>query len=118
MKRDPELERAILFALEKNPDRDLSTLEGYDEVTIGHHVWLMGNEGLLVVANTGVLDDPEPMAIAMHLTSTGHAAIRALHADTRWVRLKTTVLIRVAWMVAAAVLAALTAQVVAHLWRS
>ena len=96
MQRDNDLVRALLFAIEKaefssrlaNP-----VVEGYDEATVDHHVYLLWQAGLVEALEDQVMR-PGPYlrrAHALGLTWQGHDAIELLRNDTIWEKTKATV---------------------------
>ena len=89
MKRDMDLVRKILFALEEHPHGyppDKLNIEGYDEETIGYHVLLMIEAGLLEGREDNVLgiDRNSPSAIPERLTWLGHDFLDASRDPSRW----------------------------------
>jgi hypothetical protein len=94
MKRDMELVRAILIAMEAHPTGyappDLS-IPGYDETEVGYHVHLM-HEGELVTAFEAAPFGAEtPVAIPLTITWKGHEFLDAVRNDTVWAKVKTIV---------------------------
>ena len=95
MKRDDDLVRKLLFAIETaeftshvaNP-----VIEGYDEETVDHHVYLMWQEGLVEAIDANTLSSgPHKRAAARALTWKGHDAVAVLRDDTVWAKTKATV---------------------------
>ena len=95
MKRDMELVRQLLFAIEtheftsrlQNPP-----IEGYDEQTVDHHVFLMWEAGLVEAINTDhQMSGPHRRAAARRLTWAGHDALEVLRNDTIWAKTKAVV---------------------------
>lgn len=87
MKRDMDLVRRILLALEQHESgfapRDLK-VEGYTEEQIGYHVYIMMEGELLKGANTTVRGSNSPEAMASCLTWSGHEFLDAAREDGRW----------------------------------
>ena len=91
MKRDPELVRAILLAMEAAPHGyapEPFTIPGYDQETIGHHVWLMHQGGLVTAAVITAQQDPSPTALPEAITWKGHEFLDAVRNDTVWRKVK------------------------------
>jgi hypothetical protein len=95
VKRDMELVRKLLFAIEthkfssrlENPP-----IEGYDEQTIDHHVFLMWEAGLVEAIDTNTMQSgPHKRAAARRLTWKGHDALDVLRSDTVWSKTKAVV---------------------------
>ena len=92
MKRDMDLVRKLLFAIEthefssrlENPP-----VEGYDEATIDHHVFLMKEAGLVEALSIDTQQSgPHRRAAARRLTWKGHDALDVLRSDTVWAKTK------------------------------
>ena len=92
MKRDMELVRQILVQIEEHEHgmapRSL-TIDGYTQEQIGYHVHLMGQAGLLKVADVSHFGSTSPEAIATRMTWAGHEFLDAARSDTVWQRAKT-----------------------------
>ncbi|MBA4104464.1 MAG: hypothetical protein C0485_01810 [Pirellula sp.] len=85
MKRDMELIRTILLAVESyEPDDDPLTFDGYSEEQVGFHCYLLGEAGLAEVMDATSLGDPTPMAEIRHLTWQGYEFLDAARDDTVW----------------------------------
>ena len=67
--------------------RNLS-IDGYTQEQIGYHVHLMGQAGLLKVADATHFGSTSPEAIASRMTWAGHAVLDAARSDTIWNRAK------------------------------
>lgn len=94
MKRNLELVRAILLAMEAAPHGfapEPFTVTGYDQETIGHHVWLMAQGGLLTAADVTAQQDASPTALPGAITWDGHEFLDAVRNDTVWRKLKAQV---------------------------
>jgi hypothetical protein len=87
MKREMDLVRKIIFALEERPSgfapSDL-TITGYIEEQIGYHVHLMIQAGLLEGADATTSEDKSPQAMATCLTWAGHEFADAARDESRW----------------------------------
>ena len=87
MKRDMDLVRKILLALEEyehgNAPDELN-IEGYSEEQIGYHVHLMNKAGLLRAVDITVSGSASPQAIPSGLTWEGHDFLEAAREPSRW----------------------------------
>lgn len=75
MKRDMNLVRSILFLLEEHPHGfppDEVKIDGYDDETIGYHILIMMEAGLIHGFESTTLGSDSPSAIATRLTWFGH----------------------------------------------
>jgi hypothetical protein len=92
MKRDMELVRAILLAMEEHPHGFAPhkfTVADYDQDVIGHHIWLM-EQGLLVTAHVVTSHgDKSPIAIPGSITWKGHDFLDTIRSETVWAKVKT-----------------------------
>jgi hypothetical protein len=95
MTRDMDLVRKLLITIEtaeftsrlSNP-----VIEGYDEITVDHHVFLMWEAGLVEAIDINTLGSgPHKRAAARRLTWDGHEAIALLRNDTVWSKTKAAV---------------------------
>lgn len=95
MKRDMDLVRQLLLAVETaevtsqlaNP-----VIEGYDQTTVDHHVFLMWEAGLVEAIDTNTMSSgPHKRAAARRLTWQGHDALEVFRNDTIWAKTKATV---------------------------
>ena len=93
MKRDMELARAILFALEEigehDPIPNPFIIEGYDPKTVGHHVHLLAEAGLITAISTKLLSDLTSQAMPRELTWLGHDFIDTMRSQEVWEKTKT-----------------------------
>jgi len=82
-----DLVRSILLAIEQcehgHAPEDLK-IEGFSEEQIGHHVYIMGQAGLLEVADATCLADPSPVAIPIAMTWDGHDFLELAREPSRW----------------------------------
>lgn len=92
MKRDMDLVRSILLALEAVPEgQDVPNpllIEGYSEEVVGHHVYLLGQAGLLKVANFGYLSGSSEQALPLNVTWAGHDFIDTMRSQDVWEKTK------------------------------
>jgi len=91
MTRDMDLVRQILLAMaacEHGFAPDPLTIVGYDQETVGHHVWLMEQGGLVTAAQITAQEDPSPTALPESITWDGHEFLDAVGNETVWVKLK------------------------------
>jgi hypothetical protein len=92
VKRDPELVRKILLAMEAE-DHGFApapfTIKGYDAETIGYHVWLMAQGGLVTADIVTAANEPSPTALPGSITWEGHEFLDAVRHDTVWRKVKT-----------------------------
>jgi hypothetical protein len=91
MKRDLDLVRSILLALEDHPSGDAPTdlrIEGYSEEQIGFHVLLMGDAGLLEVVETTSFGDTSRCAAPLRVFWKGYEFLEAARNDTIWEKAK------------------------------
>ena len=88
MKRDMELVRKILLAVEESEHGSVHgvQMEGYTAEQIGYHAHLMKEAGLIHAAVTTHLGSPSPEAMPTGLTSQGHDFLDAARSDTVWNR--------------------------------
>ncbi|MCK4340490.1 MAG: DUF2513 domain-containing protein [Phycisphaerae bacterium] len=91
MKRDMDLVRQLLLKIEEHEHglapRNLP-IDGYDDEQIGYHVHLMGQAGLLKVADVTHLGSASPEAIPVRMTWAGHDFLDAARSETIWSRAK------------------------------
>lgn len=84
MKRDMDLIRKIMLSIEATDDQPgLPVLEGYDEVTIGHHVLLLIDAGL-IVGHTIDCRDTLAMGFPSYITWQGYEFLDAARNDSIW----------------------------------
>lgn len=87
MKRDMDLVRSILLAMENGATGEF-VIEGYDAQTVGHHVLLMSQAGLVLAEDDTCFGQEVTTAIAMDMTWQGHEALDAWRNDTVWAKTK------------------------------
>jgi hypothetical protein len=89
MKRDMDLVRKIVFAIEDRASgfalAELK-IEGYTQEQIGYHVCIMIEAGLLEGDDATTWGDKSPQADATRLTWDGHDFADAARDDSRWNR--------------------------------
>lgn len=88
MKRDMDLVREIILALEDHPtgyatDAPLA-FPGFTEAQVGYHVLIMGEAELLTVDEMTAFGDSTPNAVPVRLTWAGHEFADAVRNDTVW----------------------------------
>lgn len=87
MRRDMELIRKIVLALEDAPTGyapdDLS-VEGYTSAQFGYHSYLMIDAGLSEGERVDHMDSDGPEAILRNLTWAGHEFADAARDESRW----------------------------------
>jgi hypothetical protein len=89
MKRDMELIRKILFAVEAAPDRSAAwdlTVRGHTEDQVRHHCWLAMKAGLAKGSDVSSISSPNPAACLTALTWEGHDFLEHARNDTHWNR--------------------------------
>ena len=94
MKRDMDLVRKIVFALEEHEHGHAPRsfrIEGYDEEMVGYHVHLMMQAGLVKGADTTHLGSTSPSAIPIALKWEGHEFADAARSDTVWNKTKAVI---------------------------
>ena len=91
MKRDTDLVRKILFAVEEcdQDQRECVPLgfDGHDKKTVAYHVWLLMDAGLIEG-----LSKPGFCWQAQRLTWAGHEFLQSIRDDTIWNKAKEKVL--------------------------
>ncbi|MBI4635821.1 MAG: DUF2513 domain-containing protein [Candidatus Rokubacteria bacterium] len=91
MKRDMDLVRSLLLYLEEKADDQMAdiVIEGYDEFTIGYHLILLYEAGLL--EGEPSVSSTSKRVIRVHpmrLTWQGHDFLAAARNDTIWQKTK------------------------------
>src|SRR4030042_3832657 len=86
MKRDMDLIRAILLAVEADvhgfaPDIEI---EGYTQEQIGYHTVLLGEAGLVKVIDTSDFRKKSPEAKIIRLTLAGHEFLDSARENNIW----------------------------------
>lgn len=91
MQRDMDLVRQILLALEEHPKGfapENLKINGYGEDQIGYHAYIMGQAGLIEVADSTNLGSSGPEALIKNLTWEGHEFIDSAREPQRWAQAK------------------------------
>ena len=92
MKRDLDLIRSILKQTEAQPHGFSSDLAeafpGHTGEEVGFHVHLMGQAGLLVVADNTTLSHSSPSAMPISITWDGYEFLKAAANDNLWAKAK------------------------------
>lgn len=86
MRRDLELLRALLFALEAETEPLLPAqprIDGYEPAEISYHIMLLHQAGLLLAEDTELAADRAPWR-AYCLTWEGHEFLDAARPDAVW----------------------------------
>lgn len=94
MKRDMDLVRKIVFALENHPhgfSPDELTFEGYSQEQVGYHVYLMIQADLIEGEDASTREFESPQGFASSLTWQGHEFADAARSDTIWNKAKAQV---------------------------
>ena len=87
MKRDMELIRKMLIAIEDYPKGyapDPLKIDGYSDEEIGYHAYLLIDAGLARGNETTEVGDLSPMETIFKLTWAGHEFCQASREETRW----------------------------------
>ena len=88
MKRDWDLIREIMLAVEAKPDvvaRPLK-IEGYSRTEVAYHIKLLRDDGWLVALDASTLDGLSLQPTC--LTSKGHGFAERLRSENAWSRTK------------------------------
>lgn len=91
MKRDMDLVRKILLAMEANPQgffNEMPAIEGYSADRVGYHVYLMMQAGLVEGSDVTTMDSEGPEAIPSCLTWQGHEFLDACRNEGIWAKAK------------------------------
>jgi Hypothetical protein (DUF2513) len=91
VKRDMDLVRKILFALEEHEHGRAPrnfTVEGYGEELVGYHVHSMAQAGLVRAIEDRAMGNPSPRSIPIALTWQGHEFLEQTRNDTLWNKAK------------------------------
>lgn len=91
MKRDMDLVRKILLAMEEHEHgfapRQID-IEGYSGEQIAYHAYLMDEAGLIKAANTTHMGSSSPEGMPGEMTWEGHEFLDAARSDTIWNKAK------------------------------
>jgi hypothetical protein len=88
VKRDLELIREILLAVENGASGDLE-VPGYTRAQVGYHVYLLCDAGYLVGEDCTAFGDEATYWMASDLTWAGHDYLNAVRDDSVWAAVKT-----------------------------
>jgi hypothetical protein len=92
MKRDMDLARKILFAIESCDDplgpQSSLEVEGYADMVIAYHVKLLAQAGLIEADDVSEMGEDGFRWWAGSLTWEGHEFLEAARDDTRWNKTK------------------------------
>ena len=96
MKRDIDLQRKILLAIEeqyKPGDESINnlTVEGYDFNTIAEHCYLLYQQGLITRYDPSWADNKIVIFFVGNLTSTGYDFLELIKDDEIWNKTKAEV---------------------------
>lgn len=87
MKRDMDLIRKMIFAIEECPhgyaDKSIN-IEGYDGETLAYHAYLLMQAGLAKGAEITSMGSKGPEAMLSSLTWEGHEFADAARSETLW----------------------------------
>ena len=86
MKRDMDLIRAMLLAIEADEHGFISKVEipGYTQEQINYHAYLLGEAGLAEVMNVTHHEGKSPEALIRNLTWAGHEFLDSARENTIW----------------------------------
>ncbi|MEE8414313.1 MAG: DUF2513 domain-containing protein [Dehalococcoidales bacterium] len=86
MKRDMDLIRAMLLAIEAHPSGYAPSIEipDYTQDQIGYHAYLLGEAGLAVINDVTTLGAESPQARVVRLTWAGHEFLDLARENKRW----------------------------------
>ena len=94
MKRNMDLIRKILLKAEEHPDGFMPhnfVIEGFDENTMGYHIYLMGQAGLVDVLDRNLDMARSPSAILLNLTWQGHEFLENSRNPNIWEQAKSVI---------------------------
>lgn len=86
MKRDLELIRKMVFAIEDSPSGWAPDLkfEGYSDSQVGYHAYLLIDGGLARGGDASTMGSDAPEGFINSLTWAGHEFAAAARDETRW----------------------------------
>lgn len=93
MKRDMDLARQILFALEERDSVEgwvQIEIEGIAPEVISYHVWLLHDAGLIEAMDASTMDGHEWFPVSLNWD--GHEFLDSARDDTRWSKTKKLVI--------------------------
>ena len=94
MKRDMDLARSILFAIEASEDdprgwvEDLGSFEGHSDTVVSYHVKLLYEAGFIEADDLSTAGEGNFRWLAKQLTWEGHEFIDTARKDSLWERAK------------------------------
>lgn len=94
MKRDMDLVRQILITIEDYEHGfapEVIEVPGYDEETVGYHLVLLEEAGLIRATVTTGFGEQSPSATPERLTWAGHEFVASARNETVWAKVKTIV---------------------------
>ena len=93
MKRDMDLIRAMLLAIEADPHGFAPKIEihGYTQEEIGYHATLLGEAGLANVIDVTCEESKTPVALVERLTWAGHEFLDTARENRIWNQAKDTI---------------------------
>jgi hypothetical protein len=87
MKRDLDLVRKMILAIEDHPDGwapEKLAFEGYTEAQVGYHAYLLIDAGLAKGDDASTMGSTAPEGFITSLTWKGHEFAAAARDDTLW----------------------------------
>ena len=90
MKRDMDLARSILFAIEASEDdprgwvEDLGSFEGHSATAVSYHIKLLYEAGLIEADDLSTGGEGNFRWLAKQLTWDGHEFLEAARKDSLW----------------------------------
>jgi hypothetical protein len=90
MQRDMDLIRKILIAMQES-DRGIAphiSVEGYSDEQIGHHVWLLGDAGLIEATEVTHTGSRSRCSLPVSLNWSGHEFLDSARDERIWSKAK------------------------------
>lgn len=87
MKRDMELVRKILLAIEEwptNPKSEIPVIEGFDDEDIAHHCFLLREAGLVEGTDDRCMGYHSPISTPTRITWSGYEFLDASRDESVW----------------------------------
>ena len=84
MKRDLELVRKIILAVEDSEGGSKLQIDGYTEEQVGYHSYLIADAGLAKAIDASAGMDLLPKWEILHLTSAGHDFADSARNEATW----------------------------------
>jgi hypothetical protein len=94
MKRDMDLVRMIVFAIESHEHGSMDkmvVIDGYSEEQVGYHAHLMEQAGLIDGFDTSSREVDSPTVQPTSLTWAGHEFADNARSETTWNKARTTI---------------------------